>query len=434
MKLLTKSSIYFISVTAVLFILNAFIIYQCILNKFDSEINEDLHLAKNNIIINLKNGYDPQDIVAKTDKSKSIKEIDKQTIFADKYIVSSVSEEYEEGEEEEEEEKVSVKTLLFQTKIKDKIYEVKIASSLTEGSEISETIILIVLICLLVSLLILFLVNRMISRVIWSPFTDTLEQIGQWRLKSKKALQFKKTDINEFNLLNESLNTLMIQIKNDYLHLKEFTENVSHEAQTPLAIISNKLELLLQENNYSQSQTEQLHQSYQAVQRLYKLNKALILLSRIENKQFDEIQTLNLNNFIYDKIIELEDFIEAKKITIHKEFIEDCILEISPTLLGILIDNLFNNAIKYNLNEQGTITIKISKNSFSFENTSVSNKLDDVNLFERVTKKSTSNSLGIGLSLIKKIIELYKWDVNYIYTERLHKFEIYFFPDKKSLE
>lgn len=430
MKLLTKSSIYFISVTAVLFVLNAFIIYQCVLNKFDSEINEDLYLAKNNIISNLKNGYDPKDIIARTDESKSIKEVEKQTIFSDKYIVSSVSEEYEEDEEEEEEETVSVKTLLFQTKIKDKIYEVKIASSLTEGSEISKTIIIIVLICLLASLLVLSLVNRLISRVIWSPFVDTLEQIGQWRVKSKKALQFKKTDINEFNLLNESLNTLTIQIKNDYLHLKEFTENVSYEAQTPLAILSNKLELLLQDNNYSQSQTEQLHQSYQAVQRLYKLNKALILLSRIENKQFDEIQTLNLNNFIYDKIIELEDFIEAKKITIHKEFNEDCILEISPTLLGILIDNLFNNAIKYNLNEQGTITIKISKNSFSFENTSVSNKLDDVNLFERVTKKSTSNSLGIGLSLIKKIIELYKWDVNYIYTEQLHKFEIVFFSDK----
>ena len=125
-------------------------------------------------------------------------------------------------------------------------------------------------------------------------------------------------DIDEFHLLNDTLKDLTYQIQSDYHNLKEFTENVSHEAQTPLSIISTKIELLMQETNYSERQHKLLVQTYNATQRLYKLNEGLILLTRIENKQFVETSSIDLDQAIEEKIEVLEDFIEAKQIIVEK--------------------------------------------------------------------------------------------------------------------
>lgn len=279
---------------------------------------------------------------------------------------------------------------------------------------------------LFATLLALYILNLAISRSVWSPFRHTLAQIKQWRVKSKYQLAFKRTNIQEFNALNETLNDLTIQIKTDYLNLKEFTENVLHEAQTPLAILSNKLEFLLQETNYSRHQAELLHQAYQAVQRLHRTHKSLILLARIENKQFTEMHAINLNHVIDSKLDEFEDFIEAKGISIEKEYVSNCIIHINQDLLSVLLDNLINNAIKYN-NQHGIIRIITRADYFSIENTSSFSKMDNMRLFERASIKSNSSSLGIGLSLIKKIADLYHWDIQYDYIEnKFHIFKIYF--------
>lgn len=262
MKLLTKTSIYFIFSTALLFILNAFIVYKSILLKFDAEVDENLKAEKAFIIGKLKAGYKPEDVVARKDDSKSIREIKKQSLFTEQYTYSEGKEIYEEDEEDEG--TIKLKTLIFQITVNDKAYEVRITDSLSETREIGAFIGNVVVVSLFSTLLALYILNLVISRFVWSPFRDTLAQVKQWRVKSKYQLVFKRTNIQEFNALNETLNDLTIQIKTDYLNLKEFTENVLHEAQTPLAILSNKLEFLLQETNYSRHQTELLHQAYQA--------------------------------------------------------------------------------------------------------------------------------------------------------------------------
>ncbi len=238
-------------------------------------------------------------------------------------------------------------------------------------------------------------------------------------------LNFRNTDIDEFHLLNDTLRDLTYQIQSDYHNLKEFTENVSHEAQTPLSIISTKIELLMQETNYSERQHKLLVQTYNATQRLYKLNEGLILLTRIENKQFVETKTINLNQEIDEKMEVLDDFIEAKQIKIEKVFNAQITKDVNPILLTILLNNLFINAIKYNLEENGTIKVIVEEDCFSVENTSFKDKIDKQFLFERFNKNSISGSLGLGLSLIKKIIDFYNWHVTYSCKDGVHKFKIY---------
>ena len=181
----------------------------------------------------------------------------------------------------------------------------------------------------------------------------------------------------------------------------------------------------MQEANYSKKQHDSIQHIYQATQRLYKLNQVLILMSRIENKQFVSTENTNLISVFEEKLEELEDFIEAKQIIIIKEFNKNVTKNLNPILSNILFNNLFINAIKYNLEEGGKIKIIIEDDSFSIENTSEREKIEKQFLFERFTQSSTSGSLGVGLSLIKKIIDYFNWQITYSYKDGMHKFKIY---------
>ncbi len=421
MKLLTKTNIFTSVTTIILFAVGVFIVFKFILLKLDSEQGEQLLSAKGIIIRSLKEGKSPEHFTSNIGEKISIVEIYKQTTY------ENVFKEFAEEEigEEENDESVIVRELSFQCTANDKAYAITVSKSLSEGKEIGEYVLGIVLLFLFVSLVILFLLNRYISVYIFSPFYDTLSKIKSWNIKKNESLNFKETNIDEFHLLNDTIHDLTQQIQSDYRNLKEFTENVSHEAQTPLSIISTKVELLMQEANYSKKQHDSIQHIYQATQRLYKLNQVLILMSRIENKQFVSTEKTNLLNVFEEKLEELEDFIEAKQITIIKEFNKNVTKDLNPILSNILFNNLFINAIKYNLEEGGTIKIVIEDDSFSIENTSEREKIEKQFLFERFTQSSTSGSLGVGLSLIKKIIDYFNWQITYSYKDGMHKFKIY---------
>ena len=355
MKLLTKTNIYISITTALLFALGVFVVYEVIRVKLDRDVDAQLLSAKSKIISGLKEGIPPKEFLSNIGQKIYIKEIYKQTIFGNQFV-EYVEEKnaYAQGPKENAN-VVTQRELLFQTVANDKAYEVTVCISLSEGKKMGEYIIGVVLIFLAVSILLLFLLNRYISAFIWSPFYDTLSKIKTWNIKKNENILFKPNDIDEFHLLNDTVKDLTQQIQLDYYNLKEFTENVSHEAQTPLSIISTKLELLLQQSNYSEKQHEHLLQAYRATQRMYKLNEALILLTRIENKQFIDKNDIDLTEAIDEKLEMLMDFIEAKNILIRKEYNKIIKKEVNSVLLTILLNNLFMNAIKYNMENGGLI-------------------------------------------------------------------------------
>ena len=384
--------------------------------KFDSEQDEELLSAKKIIIESLKNGKSPEQFSSNIGEIISIKKIKAQT---------STQNYFKEYEIQKGEDYTKIRELNFQCLINENAYSISVSISLSQDKKIGEYIFAIVTIYLFISLFILFLLNRYISSHIFSPFYDTLSKINKWNIKKNEPLVFKETNIDEFNLINTTVQALTEKIKADYKNLKEFTENVSHESQTPLSIISSKVELLMQGNNYNEKQQEYLQQIFQSTQRIYKLNQVLILMSRIENKQYLANQPINLQKTIQLKIEELDDFISAKQITISTEFKTQNIKDINPILFDILLNNLIINAIKYNLESNGDIAIRLDEHTLTIENTSTIEKIEKQFLFERFTKSSTSASLGVGLSLIKKIIEAFNWQITYSHKNNIHTFKIY---------
>ena len=213
-------------------------------------------------------------------------------------------------------------------------------------------------------------------------------------------------------------------VSHEYNTLKKFSENASHEMQTPLAIINSKLDLLIQGDNITESQMEQLQAIYYASDRLSKLNHALLLLTKIENNQFTEIENVSLDKAIQEKLSQFEELIENKKLVLHTELQHEKI-NCNKQLLDILLSNLLNNAIRYNFNN-GSISVINKNNLLIFSNTSGIGPLDENKIFQRFYRHEDSRQEGngLGLSIVKQICNDFGYDLRYFYNNGEHQFQI----------
>lgn len=169
----------------------------------------------------------------------------------------------------------------------------------TNIEETEGTVMIIGLITLFFFLLIvtgLFILNRRLSKTIWKPFRNTLDKLKNFNLNTQTQIEFDKTDTTEFEELNQSLRKLITHNVSVYKTQKEFTENASHELQTPLAILKNKLDLLLQDANLTEKQYNIAEEMNKALTRSSRINKNLLLLAKIDNSQFDNSESIMLDD------------------------------------------------------------------------------------------------------------------------------------------
>jgi signal transduction histidine kinase len=300
-------------------------------------------------------------------------------------------------------------------------------SVLKPEGEVEELILLIVFITIgviILLFLILFITNRFLLRKLWQPFYETLSSIKQFNLSNKKTAVAQQTDIEEFRELDNAVNTMTARITKDYESLKNFTDNASHEMQTPLAILNSKLDLLIQEPNLTEIHLKQLQAMYDAIGRLTKLNQSLLLLTKIENNQFKKEEPLQLDILIKEKLIQFEDLIKAKNLQMNAESY-NAIIRMNYNLADILINNLLSNAIRHNINN-GIININIDEKKLVISNTGSSLSFNADDIFERFKKGETTEGLGLGLAIVKQICDNYYFTISYQFNNNLHIFVVDF--------
>ena len=326
----------------------------------------------------------------------------------------------------EHHENISYRQLQFFINASGKGYKVLVIKSEEESEDLIKFILKVTLLLVVVLFVTLFLINRFILSKLWKPFHTTLQQINQFNLSDKNKVQLEKSNIDEFTELNTAVSVMINRVSQDYNEIKSFTENASHEIQTPLAIIKSKLELLSQSENLKEEQMNTVQSIYEAVNRLSKLNQSLILLTKIDNRQFSEMKKVNLGNLINNNISYYEELIASRLITITKNIEENVTVVMNETLAEILISNLITNAIRHNV-DKGSIEIRLNNEQLSISNTGVPLDCDPLEMFERFKKdKVSSESLGLGLSIVKKICERYHFSINYNYSNLLHTITINF--------
>jgi len=274
---------------------------------------------------------------------------------------------------------------------------------------------------LLISVLVLAFLS---SHYLLKPFRKTLEQIQAFSLQSPGNTIFEKSSVVEFQKLNEFLQSMTEKMKADYRMLKEFSENASHELQTPIAVAHSKLDRLIQNESLSPQNMELLGASYQALNHLKKISNALALISKLDNKEFEEEQKIDLSLLVQEKIKELAELSDIKSIQVTTHLETSVSLSMNKTLLDILLNNLIGNAIKHNI-DSGYLKVELTASNLIIQNSGEPLPFPSNEVFDRF-KKSNSKSLGLGLSIVKKICDYYGMGVSYQNDHEHHEVSISF--------
>lgn len=424
MKLLNQSlkhlSIYIfvvVSAWAVLFYIN-------MLNEIKSSTDESLENYKRIIIQNTQMDVS---ILNKSNFDASlftIRKIDKQQALATKDLYTDTVIFMQDADDKKPEpEPVRMLTTCFETK--GNYYELKIANSIVEEDDLIDELLWDVVWLYVILITSIILVNNIVLKKLWKPFYDFLHQVKGYHLGATQKLPEVSSKTKEFQDLQKAVNTLLQQSNLVFQQQKEFIGNASHELQTPLAIVISKLELLLENDNLQNDNVEKIAEIFQIINRLVSLNKSLLLLSKIDNKQFFDNQNIEINKIVVEMVHELEEIASLK--TIKISIVEKATLNmnIDPTLVSIIISNLLKNAIFHNI-ENGNIEIEISKDKLKICNTGKSEMLAN-KVFNRFQKSDSETSgTGLGLAIVKAIADLYHLPIYYDFKNQKHNFTIDF--------
>lgn len=426
MKLLTKISLNFLSISLFIFLTGLVVFYFVLRQQVNQNINVELHKRQTSIQNELKSAHGAT--TAPTDFEKKVEvtpiPADQNPVegYSDTLIVDNETGAY-----------TAYRQLQFVSEINGQKFLVKIFKSHAETDNLIVRIILsmtLLVVALIIGLLVL---NRHISQKTLKSFYDTINKIKKYDLNTHENFQLKESDIKEFNELNQVLISMTERIKDDYYNLKEYTENASHELQTPIAVIISKMELLLQSECMQEKELKTISDAYEASTRLSRLTNTLLLLSKIGNRQFPEVRKIDLTDIINTQLSFLEDVMESKKILVETPD-EQYFAEMNPYLADILISNLLKNAIRHN-HKNGSISIKITENQLTITNSGekIQGTADDI--FKRFYKSSSSDSsVGLGLAIVQKICEVSGFKALYSYEDNLHNFSIIFAPETNNFE
>lgn len=284
--------------------------------------------------------------------------------------------------------------------------------------KISMTVMLSVLAALFIWVILLYVVNQYAFGRILSPFYDTVDRLEHISSPNELGEPFPEPNTYEIRVLNNALNTMLTQIKSSFDDQRKFIQNASHELLTPLSIIRQKAEKLISDSEEPDpSSLERLHEIQQTAVRLTRLSNALLLISRVENKQYERSDEIDIIQIVERVLKELADFTEIKEITIETEFSRAVNIKGNRELIHSAIYNIIQNAIKFSPDE-GKIRITISENgsgkivlSVKDEGPGIPEDLID-QVFDRFRKGDKlsghgSSSPGLGLSIVKSICELH---------------------------
>ena len=409
MKLFAKYTRINLLTTIIIFLLSATAFYFVIRYILINQVDNDLRIEEREIETYVhEHGVLPEPIPVK-DQKISYALVDRE------FLKRKFTTEHFEGEGD------SFRVLHFGITAGEKMYIATVAKSLEGTDDLTRSILLISLATILVILVTSLVINRVLLKKLWQPFYTSLDILKNFRVDKKQSLNFPSTQIDEFTFMNQTIGKTTNQAQQEYSLLKEFTENASHEMQTPLAIIRSKLDLLIQDENLSEDQSKTMQSAYTAIEKLSRLNQSLLLLAKIENNQYADTSRINLKDRIAEKLDAFHELWQNQNISVTFS-LKDATVNLNTELADILLNNLFSNATRHNFSN-GTIVVALEEKQLKISNSSHENELNSRQMFLRFfsqDRKSRYN--GLGLSIIKQICDVSGISIQYLFSGNEHRF------------
>ena len=407
MKLTTKTGLSFISSSAIFFLFGSVFMYYAVRVILAEDLSSRLYQMQNDFIENLN---EDNDINLHKSKHVLINKTNKNNItsFSDTVLI-----EYDQY--------VLYRKIRFYHSFKNSNYKIEILQSQAQTDFLIWRIVILNVALAMSFFLIIFFLNHLSVKRGLRIFYKTVSKLENYNISKPELISFEKSEIDELNKLTDVFKKMTLKISNDYKEQKEYTENVSHEIQTPLAIISAKADELLQSENLKKTELEQLEIIMNTTTRLAKINQALILLTKIDNRFYTNEESIPLLKLINEKLNFFKDLLSEKKVKVNLDIDSTYTLLMNSYLADTLFLNLIKNAIMHN-NINGEIIIKLDSSSLSIINTG--QKLNIAgDIFKRFIRSENKDSLGIGLSIVKKICGYYSIPISYTFNKD-HEFTL----------
>jgi signal transduction histidine kinase len=415
MRLLTRTSFYYVLFSLPILAIAGFLSYY-FLNQSMLEGTDELLLSrKQNVIPYLLANNEQFITFINTGEEEKIwfqqGNCDNKDVFDDTLLYSK-----------EEDELIPYRVLRTSVTNEKGCYKIKLMRSALESEEVFVGVFSALLILLALLFITFLLLNLYINKKLWQPFYQTLGRLENFKLSQNVVERHEEVSTVEFNLLNASINKMMSKMTSDYQLQKQFTDNASHEMQTPLAVMQAKLELLMQSPKLGEEEMLLINTLNESISKLVRLNKSLLLLSKIENRQFESNSNVAVNDILENSLQLFQDYIESRGIAVSVTNSGVLNLKMHKGLAEVLVGNLLQNAIRHNL-QNGKVLIEISEKILSISNTASEFALDESTLFERFSVQSDhSDSNGLGLAIAREIAMVHGLELVYRFKDGLHFF------------
>lgn len=419
MRLLLKVTLYYLVITLVVFGIGGIISFNIFQKQIQYETDRYLISRLWSLQNSIENGESPYAFISTNLSIKEIDDSNEETRFSFGDTLAAHPNPRIHRLE-------THRKLRVIRKIVDKTYKIEIFDVIVESDDIfsgvfkSQTRLFVLLGVALVTF------SFLVSTWLFRPFNVTLQAIKDFRLNDVASIKLGKTNTKEFRELNAILKRMTKKIQTDYRNLKEFSENASHEMQTPLAVAKGKIELLMQYKNLNKEQLLLINSSYEAIDHLSKMSRSLGLLTKIENNEFTDLQEINLSEKISSSIFDFQELLSLKEIKINHKIEEHVIVRSDPVLLQVLVSNLFQNAIRHNV-AKGHISVELTCEELIISNAGEPLSSTADSLFKRFKKDNQSGrSIGLGLAIVKKICDINSFKIKYFYKNDEHTIKVSF--------
>ena len=257
-----------------------------------------------------------------------------------------------------------------------------------------------------------------------------LYRLTNW-LRNRKANESvpqpdRQIKVQEFKEIEKAVLEASERSKQLFEEQKRFIGNASHEIQTPIAVCRNRLELLVDNTSLDENQLTEIEKTLDTLNYISRLNKSLLLLSKIDNHQFKDETEIEINKVVNQALENLEEIYESTKVGVLVAEKQRIIVHMDPTLASSLVNNLLKNAFIHNL-QGGSIAITLSDNTLTIGNTGKNEALDAESVFKTFYRKGeNTHSTGLGLAIAKAICTEYGFEINYQFIENQHVFSVKF--------
>ena len=419
MNLIAKTTVFYLLVSVLVFGIGGYVTYHVVETEVIKETDYALYDEVQDMANDIRDGI-PLEILRR--RRASIEHLGDHLQMDTFYRFSDTiaPHPYREGETEPYRKLEAVK------EVDGSLFHITITDVFIESDDIYDVVVEIIWRLFLILGVGMLIASFLVTRWLLTPFQRILGSIRGFNIKQSEPLDLPRTTTREFRQLNAFVSAMTERARRDFRSVREFSENASHEMQTPLSIARGKLELLQETPSLDQEQLRLIDDAQTALRRLSKLGSALLLLTKIENHEFRAQHKIDFSAIVNGCIDNFEELAMLRGLPVKREIAPDIKVALDPTLADVLVSNLVRNAIRHN-QEDGAIEVCLDQEQLVIRNTGAPPAIPTRDLFKRFRKSQQSEkSMGLGLAIVKKICDTNRLSVHYDFQDGWHEISVIF--------